>query len=84
MTKRTSRNTRNNLRVLALLGAVTGATLMTGGSASADTPRWSCDDSLPGHREHAGGRCSYDVYPLGPRGGPRSSPGPSPTPPYTS
>lgn len=82
MTKPTDRKAFNRLHVLALLGAVTGSVMITAGPAAADSSRWSCDDALPGHGTHAGSRCSYDAFPVGPRPAANRS-GPSPTPPYT-
>lgn len=75
---------KNKLRALALLSAVTGATLIASGAAQADPPRWSCEDATPGGSSYDGSRCSYDALPLGPPVPAINIPRPSPGPPYSS
>lgn len=71
------------LHALALLGAVTGAGLISAGAARAAPPVWSCEDRIPGRDTHDGLRCSQGAFPLVQSGAARRDVGPEPNPPYS-
>lgn len=78
------------LRAMALASAVTGASLLASGGASAAKPGWECRDDLPPGSSRWAPRCGYSQFPLQapdilPELGPAPTPGPSPGPtPYVS
>lgn len=74
----------NKLRAIALLSAVTGATLIGSSAAQSAPPRWPCEDITPNQSFYGGLRCSYEKFPFSTPSPNINAPRPNPGPPYAS
>jgi hypothetical protein len=78
------------LRALALVGAVTGVSIIASGGAVAAPAKWNCKEDLPSGSTFEKWHCGYSQFPLrAPKIGAvpnvKPNPGPAPGPkPYSS